>query len=157
MANLNIHPAPGFGDLTSGFFVVPQNPIQMAREGISRVPSLGEFMAAAFAVPQNPVLDYSYGDVRPLGQGASNVALLNKKFGGMGDCGCGCGGGGGCGMGALDLSAVTDFAQADTLGVGIPNWGVAAAAVIGYMFLFGTAGGTGRSRYSRARRAAAAY
>lgn len=159
MANLNIHPAPGFGDLTSGFFVVPQNPIQMAREGISRVPSLGEFMAAAFAVPQNPVLDYSYGDVRPLGQGASNVAFMDKKLAGMGmgDCGCGCGGSGSCGMGALDLSSITSLAQQDSLGFGIPNWGYAAAAVIAYSFLFGNAGGTGQSRYRRARRAAAAY
>lgn len=140
---LPVHPAPGFGDLVSGFFVVPQNPLQMAREGVSRVPTLGEFMSGSFTVPQNPLWDYSTGRVRPLGQGMGG--------------GCGCGGGCGSGMGALDMSSITTLVQQDSLGLGLPNWGYAAVAVIGYMFLFGTAGGTGRSRASRARRAYRSY
>jgi hypothetical protein len=145
MANLNIHPAPGMGDLTSGFFVVPQNPVTMATEGISRVPTLGEFMSAAFVVPQNPFLAYVSGAVKPLGQG------------GMGDCGCGCGGHGSCGggMGALDLSSLTSLATEDSLGFGAPNWAYAAGALALYLFAFG--GSTGPSRVGRARRAYRSY
>jgi hypothetical protein len=141
------HPAPGFGDLVEGFLVVPQNPLRMAQDGISRVRTLGEFLAGSFPVPQNPVRDYSTGMTHPLGQGLSGCGC-------GGGCGCGSGGGG---MGALDLSSLTTFIQEDSLGMGLPNWGYAAVGVIAYMFLFGTAGGTGRSRVSRARKAYTAY
>lgn len=158
---LPFHPAPGFGELVSGFYVVPQNPLRMAQEGISRIPTLGEFMYGSFPVPFNPLWNYVAGDVRPLGQG-------HTIFAGSGMCGCGgdCGGGCGCGggMGALDFSSMSGFmtsvsslATQDSLGLGIPNWGYAAVGVIAYMFLFGTAGGTGKSRASRARRAYRSY
>ncbi len=145
MANLNVHPAPGMGDLTAGFFVVPQNPITMATEGISRVPTLGEFMYGTFVVPQNPFKDYVTGAVRPLGQGAN----------GMSGLGCGCGGSCGCGMGALDLSSITALATEDSLGFGAPNWAYAAGVALAYMFFF--AGSGGPSRVSRARRAYRSY
>lgn len=130
MANLNVHPAPGLGDLTSGFYVVPQNPLQMAAEGVSRVPTLGEFLTGSFVVPQNPFFSYSTGQVQPIGQGAAGTPMfkkghksagapslgdlvtgnyvvpqnpINKGLSGLhGDCGCGCGGGcSGGGMGDL--------------------------------------------------------
>lgn len=149
MANLNIHPAPGMGDLTSGFFVVPQNPIQMATEGISRVPSLGEFMSASFAVPQNPFAAYVSNRVTPLG--TANLGLSGL---GCGD-GCGCGGGCGGGMGALDLASITALAKEDSLGFGAPNWAYAAGVLVLYMTLF--SGSTGPSRVTRARRAYRSY
>lgn len=153
MANLNIHPAPGLGDLTQGFFVVPQNPLQLAQEGVSRVRTLGEFMNGSFVVPQNPLMDYVANRVRPLGQGGPGLAGLGCG----GDCGCGgsCGCGGGGGLGALDLSSITSAATEDSLGFGLPNWGYAAVAAAAYMFLF--AGSTGPSRVGRVRRAARAY
>jgi hypothetical protein len=155
MANLNIHPAPGLGDLTQGFFVVPQNPLQLAQEGVSRVRTLGEFLDASFVVPQNPLMDYVANRVRPLGQGGPSLAGLGCG----GDCGCGCGGscggGGGGGLGALDLSTITNLASEDSLGFGLPNWGYAAVAAAAYMFLF--AGSTGPSRVARVRRASRAY
>ena len=153
MNRLPIHPAPGLGDLTSGFFVVPQNPLQMAREGVTRIPTLGEFMAGSFPVPQNPVFDYASGRVRMLGQGMSGVGCGCGGRCGGGSGGCGCGGG----MGALDLSSITTLIQQDSLGLGLPNWGYLAAGVIAYMFLFGTAGGTGTSRAYRARKAYRSY
>lgn len=201
MANLNIHPAPGLGDLTSGFFIVPQNPLQMAREGISRVPSLGEFIYGSFVVPQNPFWAYSAGAVEPIGQGIAGIplkalsgfgayhghvgpnarpghahlsgmgtgghgghgpnAVTHGHINGLGTLGCadggGCGCGGACGggMGALDLSSITEIAQTDSLGFGMPNWVYAALAAGVYLFAFG--GSTGASRVGRVRKAARAY
>jgi len=166
MSNLNIHPAPGFGDLTAGFYVVPQNPIRRAQEGISKVPALGDFMAACFAVPQNPVLDYAVGQVKPLGQGAGAMPGLhnvNSGSKGMGSMGCGCGGGcGGMGTLSTDIAAFTadltagNFTQAlttDTIG-GVPTWGWLAGLALFYMSFVG---GGKHSRVSRARRAYSAY
>lgn len=64
---LRFHPAPGFGDLMPGWFVVPQNPI--TTPGTALVPSLqgtrpnqvlrrttmAELMPGSFTVPQNPL------------------------------------------------------------------------------------------------------
>lgn len=103
MAQLNFHPAVGFGDLMPGWHVVPQNPILTG--GTPLVPSiqatapgrvmrrgkLAELMPGGFSVPQNP---------------------LRQALGGMG-CGCG----GNCnGMGQLDTSSVGGFFSS------IPNW-----------------------------------
>lgn len=68
----NNHPAPGFGDLLPGFFVVPQNPFTPP----VRVPGIGDILPGRFIVPQNPLRD---------------------ALGMSGGCGCGCGGSGGCG------------------------------------------------------------
>lgn len=80
MANLNVHPAPGLGDLTTGFFVVPQDPITMANEGISRVPSLGEFLDASFVVPQNPLRAQITGTVAPIGQGVAGMPIHRRGY-----------------------------------------------------------------------------
>jgi hypothetical protein len=140
------------GDLTSGFFVVPQNPIQMATEGISRVPTLGEFMAGAFVVPQNPFRAYITNSVTPLG----TAALPGMS--GLGCASCG----GTCGMGALDFSSFSNFTaslaptlQEDSLGFGLPNYAYLGIGLLAYMFLF--SGSTGPSRVARARRAYRSY
>lgn len=122
MANLNLHPAPGLGDLTSGFYVVPQNPIQMATDGISRVPSLGEFMAGSFVVPANPFFAFSTGQVQPIGQGAAGMPMNPKRIkkappvsmSGMAGLGCGGSGGSGsssssCGCGCDTPSGMGDL------------------------------------------------
>lgn len=72
MSHIPFHPAPGFGELLPGNFVVPQNPITGDREVVARVPTIGELLAAHFVVPQNPLL-----------------RELTK-----GNCGCGCNGSG---------------------------------------------------------------
>lgn len=101
MANLNIHPAPGLGDLMAGYYVVPQNPLQMAQEGVSVVPKLGDFVAASFVVPQNPLYAQITGTVAPIGQGIAGRKITMSKSGGGGlsGCGDGCGCGGSCGCG----------------------------------------------------------
>jgi hypothetical protein len=165
MSNLAYHPAPGLGDLLTGYYVVPQNPLQMAQEGVSVKPALGDFVAASFVVPQNPLLAQITGTVAPIGQGAAGTPLMRKKrptssMSGLGGCGCGCsGGGGGCGggMGTLstDLSQFTsdltsgNISQAiftDTIS-GIPVYVIAALAV-GTMYLLGAGekSGTGRGK-----------
>jgi hypothetical protein len=129
MSNLNYHPAPGLGDLLAGAYVVPQNPIQMAREGISVVPALGDFVAASFVVPQNPLRDQVLGITAPIGQGISGRRIIPKLSGmgldthaygdeqnlrmrGVGGCGGSCGCGGGCSHGMGDISA--DFTKFTT-------------------------------------------
>lgn len=115
MPHLPFHPAIGFGDLMSGWHIVPQNPIRDA--GTPLVPSLqatqpnrvmrkarlAELMPGQFTVPQNPL----------------RLAL----GGGVGKVGCGCSGGCGgtanytlAGLGQLDTSSVGGFFSS------IPNW-----------------------------------
>lgn len=91
---LPFHPAPGFGDLVPGFFVVPQNPIRDL--GTPMVPSvqaatgnrpayrahLAELMPGRFAVPQNP-LRFSLATV-----GLSGGLNACGCGGGCGSCGC---------------------------------------------------------------------
>lgn len=59
------HPAPGFGDLLPGFFVVPQNPLwdnksrALAPQGFAGakyIPRMGDLLPGRFAVPQNPLI-----------------------------------------------------------------------------------------------------
>lgn len=134
MANLNRHPAPGLGDLMSGYFVVPQNPIQMASDGVSVVPALGDFMAASFVVPQNPLRDQVLGITAPIGQGISG-----RKMGlsGCGGDSCGCGGSCGCSGGMGDISSdFTKFTSDITSGnisaaISDPIMGIPAFAWVG--------------------------
>lgn len=55
MSHIPFHPAPGFGELMPGDFVVPQNPITMAQNGVSRIARMGELMPGQFSIPQNPI------------------------------------------------------------------------------------------------------
>jgi hypothetical protein len=56
MAFTNFHPAPGFGQLMPGDFVVPQNPISRAERGVGYVARMGELLPGSFSVPQNPIV-----------------------------------------------------------------------------------------------------
>ena len=116
MPHLPFHPAIGFGDLMSGWFVVPQNPIRDS--GTPLVPSLqatqpnrvmrkarlAELMPGGFTVPQNP---------------------LRMALGGMGKVGCGCSSGG-CGGGMANYT-LNGLGQLDTSSIGgfvssVPTW-----------------------------------
>jgi hypothetical protein len=159
-ANIHIHPAPGLGELMPGWFAVPQNPIDFAKNGVSYTPGIGDILPASFVVPQNPIMDYVNGNVKLIGQGSGapkggNVGTA--KGSGMG-CGCGgtcggCGGGSGhnhgTGMGDIstDFSNMvtdittgnftqfgTDFLtliQEPTI-AGIPLWGLAIGLYLAY-------------------------
>lgn len=54
MPHIHRHPAPGFGELTRGWWVVPNNPFQVpVNKG--RVTGTGELVAANWTLPQNPL------------------------------------------------------------------------------------------------------
>lgn len=151
MPHINYHPAPGFGDLLPGNFVVPQNPIrdagtvmvpsvQAANGGAtSYIPHLGELMPGMFVVPQNPVRDamLSPDVTRPIGgAGKPLTEAVSASLGGL-SCGsgCGCGGCGNSGMGDLDLSSITNTLTTN-YGIGpvqIPLWGWIAGGVAAWM------------------------
>jgi hypothetical protein len=112
---INHHPAPGFGDLIPGFFVVPQNPIVDNKSralmpygfagDIGYVPKFGDLMPSRLAVPSNPL-------IRALRAGMS---------------GCCCGGDGGSGdtsgqgtNGAAASDTATGYVNgAPVLGAGV--------------------------------------
>lgn len=75
MSWLAHHPAPGFGDLLPGSFVVPQNPITAG--GRRYIPKIGEILPGRFTVPQNPLISTLRAGVKSLAGGA-----------GMGGCCC---------------------------------------------------------------------
>lgn len=97
--NIHIHPAPGLGDLMPGWFAVPQDPITMARQGVTMTPGIGDILPGSYVVPQNPILDYVKGQVKMIGQkggGKAKAQINGQGVSGLG-CGGGCGGGCGCG------------------------------------------------------------
>lgn len=91
--NIHIHPAPGLGDLMPGWFAVPQDPITMARQGVTMTPGIGDILPGSYVVPQNPILDYVKGQVKMIGQKGGNA---KAQINGQGVNGLGCGGGCGC-------------------------------------------------------------
>jgi hypothetical protein len=82
MATINFHPAPGFGELMPGAFVVPQNPFRPA----SYVPSIGELLPGTFTVPENPIIRELSGQssLRPGSNGSTRTISME----GIGSCGC---------------------------------------------------------------------
>ena len=160
MPHINLHPAPGLGELMPGWHVVPQNPIApdytelvptpQARSGghpvyIGRI---SELMPAKFTEPENPI----------------------RRAMGMGNCGsCGCGGNckRGCGCpSAIGFSGLGDLSDiADTLTTGYMPW------ILGGGLVLLLLSGRGKSyredvrrvrarhptRLARARRAVAAF
>lgn len=70
MSWIPYHPAPGFGELVPGAFVVPQNPIVDTKDpsvspdsfagngssGVKYIPRMAEILPSRFAVPQNPLI-----------------------------------------------------------------------------------------------------
>ncbi len=151
MSQINIHPAPGLGDLAPGWFVVPQNPlrpdstvlvpsVQASAPGqITRKPHIGEFVAASFTVPQNPI-------VKNLQTHMGGLA------GGMG-CGCGtpdCNGGPNYqGLSGFDVSTVTDWAKATSPVAGLPNWALWGGGLVAAYLIF-MPGGSEYRQKSRA-------
>lgn len=100
--HLPYHPAPGFGDLLPGHFVVPQNPIRdagtalvpsvqaAAHNKVTRVAKMGDLLPGAFTVPQNPLLAAIMG-AEPSKPDAHAAKKAVAKLHGLG-CGCGCAG-----------------------------------------------------------------
>lgn len=152
MAQIQIHPAPGLGDLMAGWFAVPQNSVT---DGVTYTPGIGDILPGSFAVPQNPILDYAKGQVKLIAQNPSggpgmiNGQPVSMSAGTSGaGCGCGgaCGGCGGTGMGQLtfdpatDLSKISsDFSAGNYMGIlsdtflNIPLWVLAALGVTWFM------------------------
>lgn len=127
MSHIPFHPAPGFGELLPGEFVVPQNPITMAERGVSRVPHLAEFMPGTFSVPQNPIRNELAGmsSLRP--------GVKGLGCGGSGSCGCGGKESGSCGCsgGMSGLGDVSDFMA------GLSTPVLIGGAVLLYLMFFG--------------------
>lgn len=125
MAKLNRHPAPGFGDLLPGSFVVPQNPIA-GQQAISYIPKIGELLPGRFTVPQNPL-------IKTVRQG---VAAMT----GLGGCGCSTGGG--------DEGAYINGSLLDGVGglgdaLGSVNWPTVIVAAGAAWLLLGAGKGRG--------------
>jgi hypothetical protein len=91
MAWITHHPAPGFGDLLPGWFVVPQNPITQPHE-MKRVQSVGEFLPARLLTPYNPLVnalqtvgrapgDKGGGKVGLMGLGEFNLSAFTGNIG----------------------------------------------------------------------------
>ena len=155
--HLPFHPAPGFGDLLPGSFVVPQNPIRdagtalvpsvQAKTGnqVTRVPHLADLLPASFDVPQNPLRDALLS--------ASVVKTQSTK--GMGCVGCMAGIDGMGSMGDLSASVSNVSTWLTTPLFSIGSFGVApwmlGAAGIGAYMLFSPGGSSYRSE-SRALR-----
>lgn len=102
--NIGIHPAPGFGELLPGFFVVPHNPIVQA----SYVPRIGELLPAKFSMPENPIIRALAGDngLRPTGPRQVSVSALGQCGCIAGKCGMGCEQLGMSGLGMGDLGTM---------------------------------------------------
>jgi hypothetical protein len=162
MSQLSFHPAPGLGDLTPGFFVVPSNPIRndstvlvpsvQASAGgrIVRKPHIGEFVAASFVVPSNPIR-------RNLATGMMGLGGGMGGCGGMG-CGCGtpdCGGGYGYnpyGLQGLDLTSIEAWAQQPSfVSPSVPNWMLYGGAAAAAYFLLMPGGSEYRQKRSALR------
>jgi len=127
MAHIGVHPAPGFGELLPGSFVVPSNPIVPR----SYIPRIGELLPASFPVPQNPLIaammsppGYGMPNSRGIGCGCSPGCGSGMcGLSGLGsDCGC-IGGMCGCGMSGLG--------QFDPMTLAL----VAGGLVLLYMFM----------------------
>lgn len=54
MSHIHRHPAPGFGELMRGWWVVPNNPFQQNTVK-GRVVGTGELVSAYWTLPQNPL------------------------------------------------------------------------------------------------------
>jgi hypothetical protein len=155
MAQIQLHPAPGLGDLLAGWFAVPQNSVT---DGVTYTPGIGDILPGSFVVPQNPIRDFTKGQVQLIGQNPSkgpgmiNGQPVSPGGGGSGHAGCGCGGScaGGCGSGggmgqltfnpSADITQISnDFSAGNYMGVlsdtflNIPLWVIAALGATWFM------------------------
>src|SRR5574342_178502 len=141
------HPAPGnLGELVPGFFVVPQNPIKAAQQGVGYVPHFGELMPAKFVVPQNPLIASVSGSTVAAGMGCRVTCKAGM---------CGCDDGTGTGMGTITdtinqwASQLTSAATGAVSGLDWKVWAL-AGGVVALMFLMG-GGRRRRTELSQAR------
>lgn len=112
MSHIPFHPAPGFGELMPGDFVVPQNPITMTQNGIGRIARMGELMPGQFSVPQNPI-------VRNFQTGMQGMGTL------------GCAGGMGCDKGGFTGSLAGGMGEVDWEGLSPENWTSSTKWIVG--------------------------
>lgn len=127
MAWINHHPAPGFGDLLPGWFVVPQNPITQPHQ-MKRVQSVGEFLPARLLTPYNPLLNSLRTVGRPAGDvGGGRVGLM--------------------GMGEFNLSTFTGNIGDAVKGISTTQWLMIGGAVVVLVVLLSR---PGRSQYREA-------
>jgi hypothetical protein len=148
MAQIQLHPAPGLGDLLAGWFAVPQNSVT---DGVTYTPGIGDILPGSYVVPQNPIKDFTKGQVQLIGQNPSKgPGMINGQPAPGGD-GCGCGGtcAGGCGGGGMgqltfnpsaDLTQISsDFSNGNYMGLlsdtflNVPLWVIAALGVTWFM------------------------
>ncbi len=135
MAQINGHPAPGFGELIPGSYVVPQNPITMAESGVRYVNRMGELLPGAFSVPQNPII--------------RNFQTGMQGMGTMGCVGLGCDGGGFmgslAGMGEIDLSTFSPS------GWSTQTWWIIGGAAVLLVLMMRPGGGEYKAALSQAK------
>lgn len=159
MSQINFHPAPGLGDLSPGWFVVPQNPlrgdstvlvpsVQASAGGrVVRKPHIGEFVAASFVVPQNPVARNLMTGMNGLGCGCSTPACGDFRYQG--------------GLQGFDVASVETWAgQPSGLSVGsmaLPNWLVYGGAAAAAFFLLMPGGSEYRGKRKALRAEYAGY
>ena len=75
MPFVNVHPAPGLGEMLPGWFVVPNNPFRpRAVVGVGK--GVGMMLPAGFVVPQNPLIDALRTVGMPAGKTAS-IGYIN--------------------------------------------------------------------------------
>lgn len=150
MPHIPFHPAPGFGDLSPGWFVVPQNPmrsdgtalvpsVQATAPGrVVRVPSLNDLVQASFVVPQNPLVPHLSG-LRGLGCGCSQLGCDGGRdfyaLNGIAD----------------DLSSsfdgVKDWLQSPSpVAASVPNWMLYGGAAVAAYFAFSSGSNAPRGR-----------
>lgn len=173
MAMLPVHPAPGLGDLMTGFFVVPQNPIRdaelstpivasktaKASGAVVKIPSLGDLLPGMFVVPQNPLRNAL---ATPAGAGVPgtkpNTGSGMPALAGLGCSSCG---NGLMGLGQTESSLMTSLSSATTgitswlqqpsfISASIPNWGMVAGLAAAY-FLFMPGGSAYRQQSASLR------
>ena len=75
MPFVNVHPAPGLGEMLPGWFVVPNNPFQ-PRSVVGVGKGVGMMLPAGFVVPQNPLIDALRTVGMPAGKTAS-IGYIN--------------------------------------------------------------------------------
>jgi hypothetical protein len=118
MSHIPFHPAPGFGELMPGDFVVPQNPITAASKGVRYIARMGELMPGQFSIPQNPIV--------------KNFQTGMQGMGTKGCAGMGCDGAGFMGsMAGGSLAGMGNLGEIDWEGLKPANWSTTMKWAVG--------------------------
>ena len=75
MPFINVHPAPGLGEMLPGWYVVPNNPFQ-PRKPVAIGKGMGLMLPASTPIPQNPLIDTLKTVGMPAGQ-TGKVGVIN--------------------------------------------------------------------------------